>query len=96
MLDHCSCTEIAALVVPEAGTARTEGLQLVRVFELSRPKQKDEKPSKLIQNTDPSMAFEIWLLLLLFVNMAQEMEEGRDCILGKHSTKLQPSPLIIL
>lgn len=58
MLDHCSCTEIAALVVPEAGTARTEGLQLARVFELSRPKQ-DDKPSKLIQNTDPSMAFEI-------------------------------------
>lgn len=46
-------------MVPEAGTARTEGLQLVRVFELSRPKQKDDKPSKLIQNTDPSMAFEI-------------------------------------
>lgn len=82
-------------MVPEAGTARIGGLQLVRVFELSRLKQKDDKPNKLIQNPDLFMAFEIWLLLLLFVYMAQEMEEGRNCILGKHSTKLQPSPLII-
>lgn len=79
-------------MVPEAGTAKIEGLKLVRVFELSCLKQKDDKPSKLIQNTDPFMAFEIWLLLLLFVYMAQEMEEGRNCILGKHSMKLQPSP----
>lgn len=35
------------------------------------------------------MAFELQLLLSLIVYMAQEMEEARTCILGKHSTKLQ-------